>query len=77
MLYLNKRVEVDVDIEIDSDDFSDEDLIEELEERGYSCEKTVGCEISLDDLYELKRNSSIEFDKVFADYCYQEIGRIL
>jgi len=87
------------------EDFSDNDLIGELDNRGYS----VYCEVSealedcsdyslLDEveargylrpivdpepqwdiysLFELKRMNDPMFEKAFADYVYQEIGRIL
>ena len=39
---VSKEVWVEVDVDVDLEDFDDEDLIEELEERGYAIAKDEG-----------------------------------
>jgi len=69
---------ISVDVEINLDDFTEEELIEAMDNLGYDCVKQNNGQICLDDLYELKRTGkTAEFDTAFADYCWQEIGRII
>lgn len=70
-MYATKTIEVDIDM----DDFGTDDLIEELENRGvYIAPDGDG---SIYELYELKRFNSPMFEKTFADFVYDKIGRIL
>lgn len=67
---------VDVDIEIS--DIDTDDLIDELESRGifmFESDHQIKTDICV--LFELKRTNDIRFEKAFADYIYENIGRIL
>lgn len=69
---------ISVDVEIDLDDFDEEELIEAMDNLGYNCVKRKLTTVRLQDLYELKRTGkTAEFDTAFASYCWQEIGRII
>jgi len=63
-----------VDIEVDLDEFSDDDLISELKERG--------CYIPNDSIKELvevifeKRRNKKDFERELDDLIYEIIGRI-
>lgn len=66
-----KTVETYVEVDIDLEEFSDEDLIEELESRGASYGKNVSCEQLLD-AWLLYRD---KFEDLFRDYCRETIGK--
>ena len=66
-----KTVETYVEVDIDLEEFSDEDLIEELESRGASYGKNVSCELLLD-AWLLYRD---KFEDLFRDYCRETIGK--
>jgi hypothetical protein len=76
-------VEVYVDSQDVIDDLTDDDIIEELQGRGYDCstlqKDTVAVDINktILKLYELKRINSPEFDDVFTEFVYNTIGRII
>lgn len=74
---INKYATVITDVEVDVhlEDFDTEDLIEELELRGESL--NTHYDVSLLELYELKRTNNPAFDEKFADYIYVKTGRIL
>jgi hypothetical protein len=65
-----KTVEVDIDIYLE--DFSDEELIQELEDRRVSYNKNnVSCEQLLD-AWILYRH---KFEDLFREYCRDTIGK--
>ena len=66
-----RTVETYVEVDVDLDDFSDEDLIEELQSRGVSHSRNVSCEQLLD-AYLLDRD---KFEDLFRDYCRETIGK--
>ncbi len=67
-----KTVEVDVDVDIYLEDFSDEELIQELEDRRVSYNKNnVSCEQLLD-AWVLYRH---KFEDLFREYCRDTIGK--
>lgn len=68
-----KTIEVDIDLE----DFDTDDLIDELENRGIDVYDPDYPNSIITELYELKRANDPRFDKVFGDYIYDKIGRIL
>lgn len=63
-----------VDIEVDLDEFSDDDLISELKERGYyfSTEDVKGL---VEEIFEKRRNKK-DFERELDDLIYLVIGRI-
>ncbi len=68
-----RTVETYVEVDVDLDDFSDEELIQELEDRrvSYSQGNTVSCEQLLD-AWLLYRD---KFEDLFRDYCRDTIGK--
>ena len=67
-----KSVETWVEVDVDLDDFSDEELIQELEDRrSYSQGNTVSCEQLLD-AWILYRD---KFEDLFREYCRETIGK--
>ena len=68
----HKTVEVEVDVDIYLEDFSDEELIQELEDRRVSYNKNnVSCEQLLD-AWILYRH---KFEDLFREYCRDTIGK--
>ena len=66
-----RTVESYVEVDVSLEDFSDEDLIEELESRGASYGKNVSVEQLLD-AWILYRD---KFEDLFRDYCRETIGK--
>lgn len=66
-----RTVETYVEVDVDLDDFSDAELIEELESRGASYGKNVSVEQLLD-AWILYRD---KFEDLFRDYCRETIGK--
>lgn len=68
-----RTVETYVEVDVDLDDFSDEELIQELEDRrvSYSQCNNVSCEQLLD-AWILYRD---KFEDLFRDYCRETIGK--
>ena len=66
-----KTVETYVEVDIDLEDFTDEELIEELESRRASYGKNVSVEQLLD-AWILYRD---KFEDLFRDYCRETIGK--
>lgn len=62
----------EVEIEISLDDFTTEDLIDELAERGKSIDDTC----DLYNIWQLKREGK-SFDKELDTYLYKVIGRAI
>lgn len=77
-----KTIYTEVEVDVDVCDFDTDDLVEELEVRGYSVNKSnrgVVGESSLleivNDLYQ-KRRSGQDFAKELDDLIYKVIGRM-
>ena len=68
-----RTVETYVEVDVDLDDFSDEELIQELEDRkvSYLQGNNVSCEQLLD-AWLLYRD---KFEDLFRDYCRETIGK--
>ncbi len=66
-----KSVETWVEVDVDLEEFTDEELIEELAARGVSYEKSVSCERLLD-TWVLDRD---KFEELFRQYCRETIGK--
>lgn len=66
-----KTVETYVEVDIDLDDFSDEELIEELQYRNAEYSSNISCEQLLD-TWLFNRD---KFEDVFRDYCRDTIGK--
>ena len=70
-------VEKYVDIDVDMDDFEDDDILEEMERRG------LGTVASPEDNVELlqsifqKRRTGLSFDQELDQLIYNSLGRIL
>ena len=74
-------IEVETEVWVDLDTFETDELIEEIECRGYTVIND-GTDPHLPDnplhrLYELKRVNDPSFDKEFADFIYNTIGKVL
>jgi hypothetical protein len=70
-------VYTEVEVEVDLDDFADEDLIEELERRGKGLEiaDTNGSEL-VNQIYQ-KRRLGKSFDKELDDLIYIVTGKVV
>lgn len=66
-----KSVETWVEVDVDLEEFTDEELIEELAERGVSYERSVSCERLLY-TWILDRD---KFEDMFRTYCRETIGK--
>jgi hypothetical protein len=70
-------VETYVEVDVDLDDFADEDLIEELERRGLGAEVPGSTATELiTDIYQ-KRRLGKDYQSELDRLIYQTIGRVL
>ena len=73
-------IEVETEVWVDLDTFETDELVEEVENRGYVVIKDYAdthVSSPLQRLYELKRVNDPSFDKEFADFIYTSIGKVL
>jgi hypothetical protein len=68
---LSKTIETYVEVEVDLDEFSDEELLEELERRNIE----QGSNVSIEQLYDIWRFDRHKFEDAFRTYCWDTIGR--
>lgn len=76
-----KTISTNVDVEVDMDDFDDDDLIDTLENRGY----TIGDAVSSPDvdllefigLLHQQRRTGQDYQKTLDDLIYHTIGKIV
>ena len=73
MPYVYKEVEIDVDL----DDFDDDDLIEELERRGKGFEVATARPTELVEQIWLKRRMGQDYDRELDELIYVTTGRVL
>jgi hypothetical protein len=67
---------VSTEVDVDLEDFSDEDLIEELRERNYCVSKgTEDCRTPLELLYEAWVYKTGDYEDLFRKFCQENIGR--
>ncbi len=66
-----KSVETWVEVDVDLEEFTDEELMEELDSRGVSYSKNVSCE-TLMDAWLFDRD---KFEELFRQYCRETIGK--
>lgn len=76
MTYRSKTIYTDVEVEVDLNDFSDEELLDELAERdlipgGHG----TGSEL-IDKIFNLRRQGK-NFDKELDEYLYIQTGRAI
>jgi hypothetical protein len=62
---------VDIEVKVDLENFTDEELIEELESRGISPKE----EVRIKELYDLWRHDRHKFEDAFRKFCWSTIGR--
>jgi len=72
-------ITTDVDVEVNLEDFDEKEIIEYLNECGYEVFKKLGgtTEEDLSALADAKIRNSPEFDRMFADYVYNKLGRVI
>ena len=63
---------ITTEVEVYMDDFSDQELIEELTDRGYYVSKTFG---EVADLYNAWVYKTGNFEDLFRQFCQESIGR--
>jgi hypothetical protein len=71
-VYVQKYVEVEVDM----DDFNDEELIEELERRGKYTPSMGNTDELIDKIYHLRRQGK-PYERELDEYLYQMTGRAI
>jgi hypothetical protein len=71
-VYVQKYVEVEVDM----DDFNDEELIEELERRGKYTPSMGNTDELIDKIYHLRRQGK-PYERELDEYLYQRTGRAI
>ena len=71
-VYVEKYVEVEVDM----DDFADEDLIDELERRGKYTPSMGNTDELIDKIYHLRRQGK-PYERELDEYLYQRTGRAI
>jgi uncharacterized protein with ACT and thioredoxin-like domain len=70
----SKIVYKEVDIHIDLEDFTDEELLEELKNRGVVCDDSITDELS--EIYDKKRLGQ-DYEKILSDLIYKILGKII
>jgi len=69
-------VSITTEVDVYMDDFDDQDLIEELKDRGYYVSKgTEDCRTPLELLYEAWVYKTGDYEDLFRRYCQATIGR--
>jgi len=68
-------VSITTEVEVYMDDFEDEDLIEELTERGYYVSKSSGDIPVAQSLYDAWVYKTDNFEDLFRQFCQHTIGR--
>ena len=70
---------VSTEVDVDLEDFSDDELVAELEERGYYVSKSASDSYSdsysLQDLYDAWVYKTGDYEDLFRRYCQATIGR--
>ena len=67
---------ITTEVHIELEDFDDEELIEELVDRGYYVNKPVeDCRTPLELLYEAWVYKTGDYEDLFRKYCQQNLGR--
>ena len=74
--YITISKEVDVDIEVDLEEFDDDDLVEELERRNISFNASGSDRTLLESIY-LKRRVGNDYQKELDELIYNALGKIL
>jgi hypothetical protein len=69
-------VSITTEVDVYMSDFDDEDLIEELKDRGYYVSKgTEDCRTPLELLYEAWVYKTGDYEDLFRKFCQENIGR--
>mgnify|MGYP000093969406 FL=1 len=69
-------VSITTEVDVYMDDFDDQDLIEELKDRGYYVSKgTEDCRTPLELLYEAWVYKTGDYEDLFRKFCQENIGR--
>jgi hypothetical protein len=70
--------EVEVEVEVDLDEMPIEEVIEYLTDKGYRIlSQGEPTKNQLNDLVDAKIRNSPDFDKLFSEYVYDTLGRII
>jgi hypothetical protein len=69
-------VSITTEVDVYMDDFDDQDLIEELKDRGYYVSKgTEDCRTPHELLYEAWVYKTGDYEDLFRKFCQENIGR--
>lgn len=68
-------VSITTEVDVYLDDFDDEDLIEELKDRGYYVSKSSSDVPELQNLYDAWVYKTGNYEELFRQYCQATIGR--
>ena len=69
-------VTINTDVDVYLDEFDDEDLLKELEGRGYYISKSTACgSPSLESLLDAWTLDKSKFEDLFREFCRENIGR--
>jgi hypothetical protein len=66
----------DIEVEIDLDDFSDKDLIDELESRGTYTPFMGDADVLIDKIFHARRQGK-PYDHLLDQYLYEVTGRVV
>lgn len=76
MSYRSKTIYTDVEVEVDLNDFSDEELLDELAERDLIPGSHGTGDELIDKIFNLRRQGK-NFDKELDEYLYIQTGRAI
>jgi hypothetical protein len=68
-------VSITTEVEVYMDDFDDEELVAELEERGYYVSKSASDSFSVERLYDAWVYKTGNFEDIFRQFCQQNLGK--
>jgi hypothetical protein len=68
---------LNTDVEINLDEWEEKEIIEYMEDLGYVLTKTPEDSFMLEKLADAKVYHPENFDKLFSEYIYKTIGRIV
>jgi hypothetical protein len=72
-----KTFYTDAEVEVSLDEWSEQEIVDHMTDLGYTITKTPDDVHQLNKLADAKQYNFGNFDKIFADYVYNTIGRIL
>lgn len=72
-----KTITADVEVEVDLDEWDEREIVDYMEDLGWTITKTPEDDIWLPRLADAKQYHPETFDALFSEYVYLKLGRII